>query len=64
MNTATLDAPVTVRPTPAMNTTPAAVPAAFGQVQSIVPAGPESVRITGENGQAVTCPINWQFLKS
>jgi len=36
----------------------------FGQVQSIVPAGPESVRITGENGQAVTCPINWQFLKS
>ena len=42
----------------------AAVPAAFGQVQSIVPAGPESVRITGENGQAVTCPINWQFLKS
>ena len=42
----------------------AAVPAAFGQVQSIVPAGPEFVRITGENGQAVTCPINWQFLKS
>ena len=29
-----------------------------------VPAGPEAVRITGENGQSVTCPINWQFLKS
>lgn len=42
----------------------AAVPADFGQVQSIVPAGPEAVRITGENGQAITCPINWQFLKS
>ncbi len=40
----------------------AAVSADFGQVQSIVPAGPEAVRITGENGQAVTCPINWQFL--
>ena len=42
----------------------AAVSADFGQVQSIVPAGPEAVRITGENGQSVTCPINWQFLKS
>jgi hypothetical protein len=42
----------------------AAVPAAFGQVQSIVPAGPEAVRITGEHGQAITVPINWQFLKS
>jgi hypothetical protein len=42
----------------------ASVSADFGQVQSIVPAGPEAVRITGENGQAVTCPINWQFLKS
>jgi len=42
----------------------AAVPADFGQVQSIVPAGPAAVRITGENGRSVTCPINWQFLKS
>jgi len=42
----------------------AAVPRDFGQVQSIVPAGPSAVRITGENGREVTCPLNWQFLKS
>lgn len=42
----------------------AAVPADFGQVQSIVPAGPAAVRITGENGRSITCPVNWQFLKS
>ena len=42
----------------------ASVSADFGQVRSIVPAGPGSVRITGENGQGFTCPINWQFLVS
>ncbi len=42
----------------------AAVSSEFGQVQSIVPVGLEAVLITGENGLAVTCPINWQFLKS
>ena len=41
----------------------AAVGPGFGQVQSITPAGPESVRILGENGQAVTVPLNWNYLK-
>ena len=41
----------------------AAVGPGFGQVQSITPAGPESVRILGENGQAVTVPLNWHYLK-
>jgi hypothetical protein len=41
----------------------AAVGPGFGQVQSITPAGPESVRILGENGHAVTVPLNWNFLK-
>ncbi len=36
----------------------------FGQVQSIMPTGPGQVRITGENGESVTTPINWQYLKS
>ncbi len=42
----------------------AAVSADFGQVRTIVPEGPASVRITSENGQTVTCLINWQFLRS
>ena len=41
-----------------------AVSSGFGQVLSIVPEGPTSVRITGENGQTLTCLINWQFLRS
>ena len=41
-----------------------AVPADFGQVQSITPAGDGHVRITGENGHPVVTRINWKFLKS
>ena len=42
----------------------AAVAPNFGQVQAITPAGPGTVRITGENGQAVTAPLNWEYLKA
>ena len=41
----------------------AAVESTFGQVQSIVPAGPDHVCLTGENGQVVMVPLNWGFLK-
>lgn len=40
----------------------AAVPASFGKVTSITPAGDSQVCMTGENGDSVTIPLNWNFV--
>jgi hypothetical protein len=42
----------------------AAVPDAFGKVDSITPVSETEIRITGENGDMVTIPLNWKFVIS
>lgn len=40
----------------------AAVPAGFGSVASIAPAGDGLVQITGENGASVECSVDWSHV--
>lgn len=40
----------------------AAVPQDFGKVESIIPASETEIRITGENGDMVTVPLDWKFV--
>lgn len=40
----------------------AAVPEKFGKVASIVPVSETEIRITGENGDMVTVPLDWKFV--
>lgn len=40
----------------------AAVPSNFGKVESIIPISETEIRITGENGDMVTVPLNWKFV--
>lgn len=40
----------------------AALPADFGAVSRIVPAGENSVAITGESGMEVIVPLDWRFV--
>jgi hypothetical protein len=40
----------------------AAVPTCFGKVESIIPVSESEIRITGENGDMVTIPLNWKFV--
>ncbi len=40
----------------------AEVPAGFGMVTSIVPAGPGKVKISGDSGQSIETAIDWNFV--
>lgn len=40
----------------------AAVPENFGKVDSITPVSKTEIRITGENGDMVTVPLDWKFV--
>lgn len=40
----------------------AAVPPNFGKVQSIIPVSENEIQITGENGDRVTVPLDWNFV--
>lgn len=40
----------------------AAVPENFGKVESITPISETEIRITGENGDMVTVPLDWKFV--
>lgn len=52
------DQPVSLRIIQAV----AAVPKHFGMVKSITPDGDGKVTITGENGAAVSVPLDWKFV--
>lgn len=52
------DQPVTLKNIQAV----AAVPLNFGKVQSIIPVSENEIQITGENGDSVTVPLNWNFV--
>jgi len=40
----------------------AAIPKNFGAVTVIEPEGDSAVRITGESGESVICPLDWRFV--
>jgi hypothetical protein len=42
----------------------ASVPQNFGKVDSIIPISETEIRITGENGDMITVPLDWKFITS
>jgi hypothetical protein len=52
------DQPVTLKNIQAV----AAVPEKFGKVDSIIPVNETEIRITSENGDMVTVPLDWKFV--
>ncbi len=52
------DQPVTLKNIQAV----AAVPDTFGKVDSIIPVSETEIRITSENGDMLTVPLDWKFV--